>query len=55
MNVCEVVKIFNVNCMDKDRIYLVSLIMWEWVNKKKRYLVFCFYYGEIFKVFNIVR
>lgn len=55
MNVREAVKIFNANCMDKDRIHPVSLIMREWANKKKRHLAFCLYYGEILKVFNIAR
>lgn len=55
MNVREAVKISNANCMDKDRIHPVSLIMREWANKKKRHLAFCLYYGEILKVFNIAR
>lgn len=53
MNVREAVKIFNANCVDKDRIHPISLIMREWANKKKRHLAFCLYDGEILKVFNI--
>lgn len=55
MNVREAVKIFNANCVDKDMIHPISLIMREWANKKKRHLAVCLYYGEILKVFNIAR